>query len=145
MATLGSVIWSTVNRAPKSTRLGTIYSSVCDTLQAAYTWMDSGTNTRHAAFNTRVPAERYEATMNNRTSVRVADGSENPDYYVTLTVYHELHCLVSLWALSVLNPFSTLLIRGPADEVPVVPRPWILRKQDVGRTSRRQGRFGPLQ
>ncbi|KAH6847689.1 hypothetical protein B0I37DRAFT_149929 [Chaetomium sp. MPI-CAGE-AT-0009] len=32
--------------------------------------------------------------MNNRTSVRVADGSDNPDYYVTLTVYHELHCLV---------------------------------------------------
>ncbi|KAK3293019.1 uncharacterized protein B0H64DRAFT_403324 [Chaetomium fimeti] len=45
-------------------------------------------------FNTRVPAERYEATMNNRTSVRVADGSDNPDYYVTLTVYHELHCLM---------------------------------------------------
>ncbi|KAL2015519.1 hypothetical protein VTK56DRAFT_5336 [Thermocarpiscus australiensis] len=45
-------------------------------------------------FNTRVPAERYEATMGNRTSVRVADGSDNPDYYVTLTVYHELHCLM---------------------------------------------------
>ncbi|KAK4158405.1 hypothetical protein C8A00DRAFT_39380 [Chaetomidium leptoderma] len=37
-------------------------------------------------FNTRVPTERYEAAMNNRTSVRVADGSDNPDYYVTLTM-----------------------------------------------------------
>ena len=52
-------------------------------------------NSDDIAFNTRVPAERYAATMNNRTSVRVADGSDNPDYYVTLTVYHELHCLVS--------------------------------------------------
>lgn len=43
-------------------------------------------------FNTRVPAERYEATMGNRSSVRVADDSG--DYYVTLTVYHELHCLM---------------------------------------------------
>ena len=101
-------------------------------------------NTGHAAFNTRVPAERYEATMNNRTSVRVEDGSENPDYYVTLTVYHELHCLVSCAAL-VLNPLSTLLIGRSEDEVPVVPRPWILRKQDLGRASRGQGRSGPLQ
>ncbi|KAG7285760.1 hypothetical protein NEMBOFW57_008054 [Staphylotrichum longicolle] len=45
-------------------------------------------------FNTRVPADRYEAGMHNRSSARVADGSENPDYYVTLTVYHELHCLM---------------------------------------------------
>jgi len=51
----------------------------------------------YAAFNTRVPAERYEASMNNRSSARVADGSDNPDYYVTLTVYHELHCLVSFF------------------------------------------------
>lgn len=52
-------------------------------------------------FNTRVPAERYEAAMNNRSSVRVADGSDNPDYYVTLTVYHELHCLMRFrWFLN---------------------------------------------
>lgn len=49
--------------------------------------------TQDAAFNTRVPAERYEASMNNRSSVRVSDGSG--DYYVTLTMYHDLHCLVS--------------------------------------------------
>jgi hypothetical protein len=105
MATLGSIISSTENRVPKSTRLGTICSSVCSTPEATRTWMDTiRNNTGPAAFNTRVPAERYEATMNNRTSVRVADGSENPDYYVTLTVYHELHCLVSS-SVSVLNPF----------------------------------------
>lgn len=57
-------------------------------------WATIATNTYHIAFNTRVPAERYEAAMDNRTSVRVADGSDNPDYYVTLTVYHEIHCLV---------------------------------------------------
>ncbi|KAL2263973.1 hypothetical protein VTK26DRAFT_3967 [Humicola hyalothermophila] len=43
-------------------------------------------------FNTRVPAERYEATMAGRLTVRLADGSG--DYYVTLTMYHELHCLM---------------------------------------------------
>ncbi|KAK0609433.1 hypothetical protein B0T14DRAFT_441827 [Immersiella caudata] len=43
-------------------------------------------------FNTRVPAERYEASMGNRSTVRVNDGSG--DYYVTLTMYHELHCLM---------------------------------------------------
>ncbi|KAK4446249.1 hypothetical protein QBC34DRAFT_305295 [Podospora aff. communis PSN243] len=43
-------------------------------------------------FNTRVPAERYEASMGNRSSVRISDGSG--DYYVTLTMYHELHCLM---------------------------------------------------
>ncbi|KAL2194164.1 hypothetical protein P885DRAFT_71491 [Corynascus similis CBS 632.67] len=48
-------------------------------------------------FNTRVPAKRYEATMGNRTSVCLEDGSDNPDYYVTLTVYHELHCLMRFW------------------------------------------------
>ncbi|KAJ4288265.1 hypothetical protein N0V88_007455 [Collariella sp. IMI 366227] len=38
--------------------------------------------------------------MNNRSSARVADGSDDPDYYVTLTVYHEIHCLVSFpWFL----------------------------------------------
>ena len=57
-------------------------------------WAMIAINPCHIAFNTRVPAERYEAAMNNRPSVRVADGSDNPDYYVTLTVYHELHCLV---------------------------------------------------
>lgn len=94
MAILGSGISSTANQAPKLTRPGSICSSVCFTLEVSCTWMDSMTNASHTAFNTRVPAERYEATMNNRPSVRVADGSENPDYYVTLTVYHELHCLV---------------------------------------------------
>ncbi|KAL2132721.1 hypothetical protein VTI74DRAFT_3459 [Chaetomium olivicolor] len=43
-------------------------------------------------FNTRVPAKRYEATMGGRPSVRLADGSG--DYYVTLNVYHEIHCLM---------------------------------------------------
>ncbi|KAK0649770.1 hypothetical protein B0T16DRAFT_428377 [Cercophora newfieldiana] len=43
-------------------------------------------------FNTRVPAERYESSMNNRSSVRLSDGSG--DYYVTLTMYHDLHCLM---------------------------------------------------
>ncbi|KAL2146419.1 hypothetical protein VTI28DRAFT_4172 [Corynascus sepedonium] len=56
--------------------------------------MNADDNTPLVAFNTRVPAKRYEATMGNRTSVRLEDGSENPDYYVTLTVYHELHCLM---------------------------------------------------
>jgi hypothetical protein len=61
----------------------------------AYEWGRRVNKHVHTAFNTRVPAGRYEASMPNRPSVRVADGSDNPDYYVTLTVYHELHCLVS--------------------------------------------------
>lgn len=61
--------------------------------------MNADDNTPLAAFNTRVPAKRYEATMGNRTSVCLEDGSDNPDYYVTLTVYHELHCLASSLAL----------------------------------------------
>jgi hypothetical protein len=111
MGILGLVTSSTANQVPKLTRPGLIYSSVCATLEAAPTSMNRRVNTSNAAFNTRVPAERYEATMNNRSSVRVADGSENPDYYVTLTVYHELHCLVSCPVL-VPSPFSSFLIRG---------------------------------
>jgi hypothetical protein len=73
---------------------GMVCSSVSVDAPRAYEW--TMRITPITAFNTRVPAERYEATMNNRTSARVADGSDNPDYYVTLTVYHELHCLVSV-------------------------------------------------
>lgn len=91
----GSGISSTANRVPRSTRPGLICSSVCVTLRSPTHGWTVRLTQAHTAFNTRVPAARYEASMNNRSSARVADGSENPDYYVTLTVYHELHCLVS--------------------------------------------------
>ncbi|KAM7184993.1 hypothetical protein V8F20_011977 [Naviculisporaceae sp. PSN 640] len=47
-------------------------------------------------FNTRVPPGKFEPM--NRSSIQVTDDSG--DYYVTLTMYHEIHCLMRIrWFL----------------------------------------------